>query len=41
MMDHAITVGDIVWWSAGALAIAAIIGVILYFLAAFGRGMSQ
>lgn len=40
-MDHAITIGDIVWWSAGALVVGAIIAGLLWFLAAFGRGMSR
>ena len=40
-MQHAITIGDLVWWGIGAAGVAAILGVIVYILAAFGRGMSR
>lgn len=40
-MQHAITIGDLVWWSVAVGGIAAILAIAIYILAAFGRGMSR
>ena len=40
-MQHAITIGDLVWWGAGVAICVAVLGIVGYFLAAFGRGMSR
>jgi hypothetical protein len=40
-MEHAITIGDLVKWVLIGGGVAAVVGIALYFLAAFGRGMSQ
>lgn len=40
-MDHAITIGDVVHWSLIAGGIIAVIGVLLWLIAAYGHGMSQ
>jgi hypothetical protein len=40
-MEHAITIGDILKWGLGIGVGVLVLGVICYFLAAFGRGMSR
>lgn len=40
-MDHAITVGDLVWIGAGALVVLAIVLGLIWFLAAYAKGMSR
>jgi hypothetical protein len=40
-MQHAITIGDLVWWGVGVGGVVAVLAVVFYFVAAFGRGMSR
>lgn len=40
-MQHAITIGDVVKWAMIIGGIGAIFSVIIYVVAAFGRGMSR
>ena len=40
-MDHAITIGDLVWWSLAVGGVVAVLAILFYFIAAFGRGMSR
>ena len=40
-MDHAITIGDLVWWGVCAGGVLLVLSIAYYFLAAFGRGMSR
>ena len=40
-MQHAITIGDLVWWAVGIGGVVAVLAVIVYVLSAFGRGMSR
>ena len=40
-MQHAITIGDVVWWTVGVLGVCTVLGVIIAILAAYGRGMSR
>ena len=41
MLEHAITLGDILKVSGIALAIIIPIGILLYIVSAYGRGMSR
>lgn len=41
LMDRAITVGDIVKIGAAGIAVAIVGAVVIYFLAALGKGMSR
>ncbi len=40
-MDHVITIGDVLRWSLVAGGIFAVVGFLLWLMAAFGRGMSR
>jgi hypothetical protein len=40
-MQHAITIGDLVWWGLVAGGVTLVVAILVYFLAAFGKGMSQ
>jgi len=39
MMEHAITIGDVVWWDAGVLGVCIVIAIPLWLF--YGRGMSR
>jgi hypothetical protein len=40
-MDHAITVGNLVWIGAGGLALLVVFLGLIWFLAAYAKGMSR
>jgi hypothetical protein len=40
-MQHAITIGDLVYWSGGVLILLGVCAVGYWFLASLGRGMSR
>jgi hypothetical protein len=40
-MQHAITIGDLVWWSGGVIAVLIALGIIGAILKAIGSGFSH
>lgn len=40
-MQHAITIGDLVWWGLAVLGVMAVLGIIGYVISVIGAGFSR